>query len=66
MTVQAKRLFGVESSGMRLAQLEEAFCQSNPRSCAGCALAVCPPLVISREQVDELVDKLSLSIEQAA
>ncbi len=49
----------------RAAQL----CQDNGlivRPVAGCALAVCPPLIISREQVDELVDKLSLSIEQAA
>ena len=36
------------------------------RAVAGCSLAVCPPLIISREQVDELVDKLSLSINQAA
>ena len=35
------------------------------RNVAGCALAVCPPLIISRAQVDELVDKLTLSIEQA-
>ena len=35
------------------------------RNVAGCALAVCPPLIINREQVDELVDKLQLSIEQA-
>ena len=35
------------------------------RNVAGNALAVCPPLIITREQVDELVDKLRLSIEQS-
>jgi 4-aminobutyrate---pyruvate transaminase len=35
------------------------------RNVAGNALAVCPPLIINREQVDELVDKLRRSIEQA-
>ena len=45
------------------------ICQDNGllvRNVAGCALAVCPPLIISRTQVDELVDKLTLSINQAA
>ncbi len=32
---------------------------------AGCALAVCPPLVITRAQIDELLDKLTRSLEQA-
>jgi 4-aminobutyrate--pyruvate transaminase len=32
---------------------------------AGNALALCPPLIITREQVDELVEKLQLSLEQA-
>jgi 4-aminobutyrate--pyruvate transaminase len=43
-------------------------CQENGlivRLVAGNALAVCPPLVITREQVDELVEKLARSIEQA-
>ncbi|TGD76078.1 aminotransferase class III-fold pyridoxal phosphate-dependent enzyme [Mangrovimicrobium sediminis] len=35
------------------------------RNVAGNALAVCPPLVITRAQVDELVDKLGNAIEQA-
>ena len=35
------------------------------RNVAGNALAVCPPLIITREQVDELADKLRLSIEQS-
>ena len=34
------------------------------RNVAGNALAVCPPLIINREQVDEMVDKLRRSIEQ--
>ena len=44
------------------------LCQDNGlivRNVAGCALALCPPLVISRAQVDELVDKLVRSIDQA-
>lgn len=44
------------------------LCQDNGlivRNVAGCALALCPPLVISRAQVDELVDKLARSINQA-
>ena len=35
------------------------------RNVAGCALAMCPPLIINQAQVDELVDKLKRSIEQA-
>jgi len=34
------------------------------RNVAGNALAVCPPLIITREQVDELVEKLGGSIRQ--
>ncbi|MDH4039818.1 MAG: aminotransferase [Gammaproteobacteria bacterium] len=51
-----------------LAKRVTALCQDNGlivRNVAGCALAVCPPLVISRAQVDELVDKLTLSLGQA-
>lgn len=51
-----------------LAKRATQACQDNGlivRNVAGNALAVCPPLVISREQVDELVDKLHRSIEQA-
>ncbi len=42
-------------------------CQENGlivRNVAGNALAVCPPLIITREQVDEMVDILKRSIEQ--
>jgi len=35
------------------------------RNVAGNSLAVCPPLIINRQQIDEIVDKLKLSIEQA-
>ncbi len=51
-----------------LAKRVTQLCQDNGlivRNVAGCALAVCPPLVISRAQVDELVDKLQLSLSQA-
>jgi 4-aminobutyrate--pyruvate transaminase len=44
------------------------LCQHNGlivRNVAGNALAMCPPLIITREQVDEIVDKLKLSIDQA-
>ena len=34
------------------------------RNVAGNALAVCPPLIINREQIDEMIDKLKLSLEQ--
>ncbi len=34
------------------------------RNVAGNALAVCPPLIITREQVDEMIDKLRRSIEE--
>jgi adenosylmethionine-8-amino-7-oxononanoate aminotransferase len=43
-------------------------CQDNGlivRNVAGCAVALCPPLVITRAQVDEIIDKLTLSLEQA-
>jgi 4-aminobutyrate--pyruvate transaminase len=51
-----------------LAKRATQLCQDNGlivRNVAGCALAVCPPLIITRAQVDELVDKLQRSIEQA-
>jgi adenosylmethionine-8-amino-7-oxononanoate aminotransferase len=51
-----------------LAKRVTRLCQDNGlivRNVAGCALAVCPPLVISRAQVDEIVDKLNLSLGQA-
>ncbi len=51
-----------------LAKRATQLCQDNGlivRNVAGCALAMCPPLIISQEQVDELVDKLTMSIEQA-
>ncbi len=51
-----------------LAKKATLACQENGlivRNVAGNALAVCPPLVISREQVDELVGKLRRSIEQS-
>jgi 4-aminobutyrate---pyruvate transaminase len=51
-----------------MAKRATLLCQDNGlivRNVAGCALAVCPPLVITRAQVDELVDKLTLSISQA-
>ena len=35
------------------------------RNVAGNSLAMCPPLIITREQVDEMVAKLSLSLDQA-
>ena len=34
------------------------------RNVAGNALAVCPPLIITEQQVDEMIDKLRRSIEQ--
>jgi len=43
-------------------------CQENGlivRNVAGCALALCPPLIIERAQIDELVDKLAKSIAEA-
>jgi len=50
-----------------LAKRATQLCQDNGlivRNVAGCALAMCPPLIISQEQVDEMVDKLTMSIEQ--
>ncbi|PLW68085.1 aminotransferase [Pseudohalioglobus lutimaris] len=51
-----------------LAKRATLACQENGlivRNVAGNALAVCPPLIITREQVDEMVDKLRRSLEQA-
>ncbi len=59
---------GSKTPGTEIAKRATQQCQDNGlivRLVAGCALAVCPPLVITREQVDELVDKLARSIEQA-
>jgi adenosylmethionine-8-amino-7-oxononanoate aminotransferase len=44
------------------------LCQDNGllvRNVAGCAVALCPPMIISRAHIDEIVDKLTLSIHQA-
>lgn len=52
-----------------MAKRATQLCQDNGlivRNVAGCSLALCPPLIISREQVDEIVDKLTLAINQAA
>jgi 4-aminobutyrate--pyruvate transaminase len=53
---------------LEMAKRAVQLCQDNGlivRLVAGCALALCPPLVINREQVDEIVDKLDRSINQA-
>ena len=58
-----------KAPGTDIAKRATQLCQDNGlivRLVAGCALALCPPLVITREQVDEIVDKLVLSINQAA
>jgi 4-aminobutyrate--pyruvate transaminase len=34
------------------------------RAIAGSSLGICPPLIITRTQVDELIDKLVLSLNQ--
>lgn len=52
-----------------MARRATQLCQDNGlivRNLAGCVLALCPPLVITHAQVDEIVDKLTLSINQAA
>jgi 4-aminobutyrate--pyruvate transaminase len=52
-----------------LAKRATLACQENGlivRNVAGNALAVCPPLIITRDQIDELVDKLTLSLNQVA
>lgn len=44
-------------------------CQENGlivRAVAGSSIALCPPLVITAEQVDELMEKLTLSINETA
>ncbi len=54
---------------IELAKKATLACQENGlivRNVAGNALALCPPLIISKAQVDELVDKLRRSIEQVA
>ncbi len=51
-----------------LAKKTTQLCQDNGlivRNVAGCSLAMCPPLIIDRDQVDEMVDKLKLSLDQA-
>jgi 4-aminobutyrate--pyruvate transaminase len=51
-----------------MAKRATQLCQDNGlivRNMAGCALALCPPLVITRAQIDEIIDKLTLSIKQA-
>ena len=57
-----------KTPALDLAKRAAQACQDNGllvRLVAGNALAVCPPLIITNEQVDELADKLRLSIEQA-
>ena len=57
-----------KAPAVELAKRITLLCQDNGlivRNVAGCTLAVCPPMIITREQVDELMDKLTLSISQA-
>jgi 4-aminobutyrate--pyruvate transaminase len=58
-----------KAPAVELAKKATAAAQENGlivRNVAGNALAVCPPLIITRDQVDELVDKFRRAIEQAA
>jgi len=34
------------------------------RAVAGSSIGICPPLIISKEQIDELIEKLSRTLEQ--
>ena len=57
-----------KAPAVELAKRITLLCQDNGlivRNVAGCTLAVCPPMIITREQVDELMDKLTLSMSQA-
>ena len=57
-----------KTPAVAMAKRATQLCQDNgliARNVAGCSLALCPPLIITRAQVDEMVDKLKLSIEQA-
>jgi 4-aminobutyrate--pyruvate transaminase len=50
-----------------MAKRATRLCQDNGlivRNVAGNALAICPPLIITPEQVDEIVARLKMSIEQ--
>jgi len=54
---------------IEMARRATQLCQDNGlivRNVAGCALAVCPPMIINSEQVDEIVDILSTAIAAAA
>ena len=57
-----------KAPAVELAKRITLLCQDNGlivRNVAGCTLAVCPPMIITRQQVDELMDKLTLSMSQA-
>lgn len=46
----------------------QQVCQDNGlivRALAGPSLAMCPPLIISREQIDELISKLQMALDAA-
>ncbi|CAH0991344.1 Putrescine--pyruvate aminotransferase [Sinobacterium norvegicum] len=50
-----------------LTNIAAANCQANGlilRPVAGNSIAICPPLIITTAQIDELVDKLTLSLNQ--
>ncbi len=56
-----------KTPAVEMAKQVTMACQENGlivRNVAGNALAVCPPLIITREQVDELVDKFRRSIDE--
>ena len=57
-----------KTPAVAMAKRATQLCQDNGlivRNVAGNALAVCPPLIINQQQIDEIVDKLKLAIEQA-
>ncbi len=54
---------------IEMAKRATALCQDNGlivRNVAGCALALCPPMIIRRDQVDEIIDILAAAIAAAA
>ena len=54
---------------IEMAKRATQLCQDNGlivRNVAGCALALCPPLILTKPQVDEIVDILGRSIAAAA
>lgn len=63
----ANKTSGQAFAGAGIGSFAQQACQNNgmlTRAVAGSSLAFCPPLIVSLEQIDEMIDKLEKSLDE--